>query len=475
MTKAVLTTSEEQPQAEVPRAEHDSRVARLDRSGSAVGKADTRHVSPERQEPSSNPKSAVGNVMLGLFKLALPLAVIASAVYGAGYLRDARPPPPPRQAAEIRVPVQTVLAEPRTVQPELRIFGETVAGRQVEMRSLVGGRVIETGDALREGAVANKGDTLLVIDPFDYRSQIRETEAQLDEARARLDEYEAALAVEQSDLEFAREQLKLATDDLARAEELARRGNLAQRSVDERRLVVSQRQQAVRQDENSVKLQAARVAQQKAAIARLENTLERNEKRLAETQLVAPFEAYVTDVGAQVGRMLNENDRVATLIDRNWIDVSFTLTDRQYGRLRDETGSLIGRDVEVLWDIGTSPRRYTATIERVAARVTSDTGGVDVFARVENPLAGVPLRPGAFVRVILKDAEYADVLKLPAASVYDGRTIYVVVDNRLQERTVEVVGVDGADLLVRGDVERGARILATRMAAPGPGVAVEDL
>lgn len=472
MNKSMLSADGSSPRGDTSLADAELRVARIERSGTP---ADLRPVSSDRARAQQERAGWLRTFFLTLLKIALPLAVLAAAYASARYLQATRPAPPPRQATEVRIPVRTLVAEPRTVRPQLRVFGNAVVGRQVEMRSLVGGRVIETGQSLRDGALVDEGEMLLVIDPFDYQSQINETMAQIDEARARLAEFEVALAVEESNLKFAREQLKIAADDLARAEELARQGNLAQRSVDERKLIFSQRQQNVRRDENNVKLQQARIAQQNAAIARLENALASDRKRLADTRLVAPFAAYITDVGAQVGRMLNENDRVATLIDRNWIEVSFTLTDPQFGRLRATDGQLIGREVDVIWELGRAQQKYAATIERIAARVASDTGGVDVFARVRNPTEGVPLRPGAFVRVILDDVEYRDVITLPADSVYDARTVYVVEDGRLQERTVEVVGVDGADLLVRGGIEPGSRVVVTRMAAPGPGVAVEEL
>ena len=70
-----------------------------------------------------------------------------------------------------------------------------------------------------------------------------------------------------------------------------------------------------------------------AQAARLENSIERASRRLVETDLTAPFPAYVTDVTGTVGRMVGSNDKVATLIDREWIEARFNLTDDQFGRI----------------------------------------------------------------------------------------------------------------------------------------------
>ncbi|MEM9028288.1 MAG: HlyD family efflux transporter periplasmic adaptor subunit [Pseudomonadota bacterium] len=460
--------------AEGPKNDSAS-VTRLENASRVHGSPSDARTGDAEVARSRTPLQWIGFGLLTAFKVVLPVVVLAAAYAGAQYLRDTRPSPPAPNVVEARAPIRTVVAKVQTVRPKLRLYGVAVAGRQVEMRSLVAGRVVETGEGLKDGAVVPAGGLLLRIDPFDYRSDIKETEAQLAEARAKLSEFEAALSVEVSNLAFAREQLKLAIADLERAEALSKRGNLAERSLDDRRLIVSQRRQAVRRDENNVKVQQARIDQQKAQIARLENTLARNRQRLTETRLVSPFEAYVTDVGAQVGRMLVANDRVATLIDRNWIDVSFTLTDRQYGRLLSERTSLVGRTVDVRWEIGREPIRYTAAVERVAARVSSNSGGVDVFARIKDPTVGVPLRPGAFMRVSLDDTKFEDVIRVPASALYDGRLVYVVVDGRLVEQQVTPVGVDDAYVLLKGAIEPGARIMVTRLAAPGPGLAVKEL
>lgn len=408
-------------------------------------------------------------------QLLLPLLALAAAFAGAQYLRATKPVAPPRKVVETRIPVTTAVAALQEVRPTISAFGTTVAGRQVEMRSLVAGRVIETGTKLRDGAIVPKGGLLLTIDPFDYRAKIEETKAQIAEAEAKVTELEAALALEVTNLAFAKEQLRLGEADLKRASELSRRGTLADRSVDERRLVVSQRRQVVQRTQNNLDVQRARIRQQKALIARWKTSLARDERRLAETKLLAPFEAYVTDVGAQVGRMLNANDRVATLIDRNWIDVTFTLSDRQYGRLLQDGGGVVGRSVTVVWDIGAKPVSYTATIDRISARVSSNTGGVEVFARIKNPASGVPIRAGAFVKIEIADILYTKVIKLPSTAVYDGSKVYVAKDGRLSERKVDVIGVDGTKLLVRGDIKAGERIVVTRLSAPGPGVAVQDV
>jgi len=424
--------------------------------------------------PPAPRRSLAARLTRGFFQLLLPLLVVAGGLGTYEYLKATRPEVPKRTAKPTIYPVRTVPVTFHSVQPDLTLYGSTVAGREVEIRALVAGQVIATTAALRDGGELGRGETILTIDPFEYRQALDEADAQIAEQKAKVREQEASLAVERSTLGFVREQADIAAADLERAEPLQQRGALAERSVDERRQVLSQRRQAVSTLEKNVAVWQARIAQSKAAIARLEANRRRAAQKLAETELKAPFDAYVTHVGAQVGRMVSVNDRVATLIDRHWIEVAFTVTDNQFGRLARGPEGLVGRKIEVRWNVGSEPFTYDAVIDRVGASVSAEAGGVQVFARIEKPAEGIGLRPGAFVEVRVPDNRFEEVARLPATAIFDVDTVYAVSGGKLAPRKVNVLATAGGDVLVRGDIREGDRIMTTRLSLPGAGVPVRE-
>ncbi|MEW5962188.1 MAG: efflux RND transporter periplasmic adaptor subunit [Pseudomonadota bacterium] len=440
--------------------------------------ADAAGTTPAMPLPTAGAERArprhLGRIVRGTAKLLLPLIALAVGFAGFQYLKATKPETPKRPKQERTYNVTTFKAQPGDVRPRLTLYGTTVAGRQVEIRARVAGPVIETSPALVEGGLIAKGETLLAIDPFDYRNALAESKAQLAETRARITELEASIASETVSLGHARAQLKLAIEDLERAEPLAKRGAVTERTVDERQQVVLQRRQAADQLANSIAVWEARVAQSRAGAERLEAAIARAERRVEETRLEAPFNAYVAEVTTQVGRMIGANDKVATLIDRDWIEVRFALTDAQYGRMVAGEGALVGRKVDVEWTLGGNSFAYTARIERIGARVTSEAGGVEVLARIDNPAQPIQLRPGAFVTATLDDVLYRGVVRLPGSSLYDRDTVYVVENGRLAARKVRLVGAAGSEILVEGDLKPGEVVLETRIATPGTGVAVKE-
>lgn len=411
-----------------------------------------------------------------LMKFLVPIAIVVAASIGYIALKASKPEPRKPKIIEKAWPVDAKAASIETVTPTLKLFGKTVANRSVELRALVAGKITSVGAGLKEGAIVKKGEMLVEVDKFDYQGALIEAKANLHEAEARKVELEAAIEQEKRNLDYAKEQLVLAERDFKRVDALSKKGTVTKKLADDRKVIVSQRAQSVAVSGTNIKLQQARLTQQIAVIERLEWKQSQAERRLEETTLNAPFEAYVSAVNAELGKTVSANDQIARLIDINAIDVRFTLTDAQYGRIianQAETGdSLIGRDVSLEWKVGETPITYNAAVTRIGAEIASETGGVEIYARVKDPQKPTPLRTGAFVEVSLKDRRYERVYTLPQTALYQGDTIYIIKNNRLEPVKVTIVNTTGTDMLVTGPIPEGTKILTTKLTLAGKGVKV---
>lgn len=422
------------------------------------------------------PQGQGSALLLGriLLQAALAGAILFGAYQGMNYLILSKDEVPTRAARETVYTVETMPVEIRDHTPVLRLYGEVVAARTVDLRVLVAGEIIRVNPDLKAGGTVDAGAELMAIDPFSYEGAITEARANLAEARARLAESRGGVAAETANVERAREQLAFAERDLERASQLLSSGAVTERTLDERRLLVSQREQALEQRRNALLVEEARVDQQEAAIDRLQWRLAEAEKNLADTVLKAPFDAVVSAETAAAGRLVNVNDVVATLYDRDALEVRLTLSDNQYGRILSDGGKVIGRPVEVLWYIGGEPVRYTGEIVRLGAEVALARGGVDVYARVAVAPEQIALRPGAFVEIRLADRTYPSTARIPEGALYGTDHVYVVVEGRTVRRAVRPLAFDGTDLIVEGELADGDTLVATRLDEAGEGVKVSD-
>ncbi len=418
---------------------------------------------------TTSPKKAI---LRNILRVLLPLVILVVAGRTYVFLKESKPIVPQQAKTEKVWAVQAVDVKISDYQPIMKLYGEAVSGRKVEIRSLVAGEIIKTGENLRNGSIVNKGDILLQIDPFKYRGALTDAESRLAEANARLEEITATIKQETSTLEYLQEQLTLAETDLQRAIQLSKKGTVSKKLEDDRRVVVSQRKQSTEQRKNALEVQKSKKTQQEAIIKRLEWGVKEAKRNLKDTTLLSPFAAYVSQVNAEVGRYVSANDRIATLLDKNRIDARFTLSDSQYGRIISSSEPLIGRKVTVNWKVSEPPLSYQAIIERVNSEISSDSGGIEVFANISNPLKGSAVRAGTFLEILVPDKTYNQVATLPETSLFEGKYVYAIINDRLTKREVKVIGASENNIIVKGNIKAGEKILTTRISTVGEGIKV---
>ena len=401
----------------------------------------------------------------------LTLVVLVVAGGGAFALINSKPEPERKAAPERAWVVDTQTVQFTDLRPDLKLFGEVVAGRKVELRPLVAGRIVEVGDHFRDGGVVQRDDLLVAIDPFEYRAAVAETRAQLDEALARLREITAEYEGVKALLTHDRTQAKIRGRDVARREKLRGSGASSDKSLDDARLALSEAEQGLSDRERSIATWNAKVAQQRATIARMEVALRRANRDLEETHSPAPFDGFVLDVEAEVGKRLGTGDRVATVIDSSRLEVLFHIGNAQFSAL-NAGGSFRGRSAKVYWRGGDPDKPLDAILVREGSNIEAVSGGISLYASLQGIDDGTSLRPGAFVRVEMPGPVYTNVVRLPEAALHDDDTVYVVVEDRLQARKVRLVARLGSDVVLSGGLADGDSVLVTRFPEVGPEVLV---
>ena len=317
--------------------------------------------------------------------------------------------------------------------PEFTSFGEVMAARNIFLRALVAGEVISVSDALHEGAFIKKGAELLSIDQFEYENALGEAKAQLVSSQA---------------------SLKMSRQDYERAQKLFEKGTVALRYLDERKTDLTVK---------------------KAAVDRLKIVVRRAQRNLDNTKVVAPFDAYVSNVTVDEGRLVNPNDHIARLSDASSYEIRFNLSDSEYGSLLSTQSDIVGQPVYALWKIGNKELPFEGKVKYVGATIDTSIRGVDVIADVTS-VGTAPIRGGAFVEVVMQGNTFDNVASLPEDALFEnnenGEIVYVITNNRLEARPVKSVMRAGGRVLITDGITQGEKVLTTRFEEIAEGVLV---
>jgi len=417
-------------------------------------------------------RSVVVSLVRGVFQFVLMAAILFGGYAGMDWLTSLKQETPSRPPFKTVYTVNSVVAEKGTFQPKLTVYGEAQPAQSVELRSLVAGQIVAVNPSLKVGARIEKGAELFKIDPFAFERELAGADSNIAETTARIAENRSRINIERSDIRNLKDQLDLAQKDLERISALRERGTATARDVESRSLIVSQRMQALERAELNLVAEKSRLNQQEAILERFKWAKRQAERNISDTILRAPLNGIISEKNVAEGRLINANDMAVALYEADKLEVRFTLTDQRFGRIQSDRIGVVGRKVDVIWNIGGEEFRYPATIDRIGAQITSDRGGVEVIAVIDADVDKTALRPGAFVEIIVPDKAFEGHFRFPETALYEGDTVYVVVDGKLASRKVSLHAYDGDHVILAGEISDGDVIMTTRIAEVSNGLAV---
>lgn len=413
--------------------------------------------------------------LVGIFLLSVTLALMAWAgnmVRGAVTERMAQEPRSFPQRERVFA-VNVVTLEPQTIAPIMTVFGELQSQRSLDLRSPVGGTVLEADVNLTEGALVKAGQVIAQIDPFEAQSALDRVRADLQDAQAELRDAERGLALNEDELVAAQSQATLRAAALTRARDLQTRGVGTAAAVETAELAASASDAAVLSRRQSVAQAEARLDQATTRLARAEITLSEAERTLANTRVTADFDGALSDVGVIPGGRITANERIAQLIDPDALEVSFRVSTSQYARLLDGAGDLLNAPISVGLDVSGVDLIATGQITRESAAVGEGQTGRLLFARLEGSGG---FRPGDFVTVRIEEPVLNRVAQVPATAVAaDGTVLVVGEEDRLSSEQVELLRRQGDDVIITVRGLAGETIVAERSPLLGAGIKVDPI
>jgi membrane fusion protein (multidrug efflux system) len=332
--------------------------------------------------------------------------------------------------------VAVVIAEKQTLPVTWEYTGQTAGSREVEVRARVTGILLSRN--FKEGDRVTKGQSLFRIDPKPF---------------------EAALARAVADVAAAQARFEQARRNAERLKPLYAEKAVSQKEYDD-----------------AASAESIGDADVKAARARL------TEARLniEYTKVEAPVSGITTRALPSEGTLISGPSVLLTSVvqtDPMWIN--FGIADGDQARLHKDAQAgrlLLPRnfEVELRFADGTA-YPHTGRLDFADVRVSTQTGTREARAEVANPDGA--LRPGQFVRVLLKGATLPNAVTVPQRAVLEGpqgKFVYIVDDKgTAQPRPVEAGQWSGDRWVITSGLSGGERVIVDGVMKIGPGAPVK--
>lgn len=373
-----------------------------------------------------------------------PLGVLAVAVLGAAALIATSPTPDILPTPELLTAVRVIDARPETVALRVRSQGTVAPRTESALIPEVSGQVVWISQALVSGGFFEGGDPLLRIAPLDYEAGV---------ASAR-----ASLARAQGEFEHA-------AQNRERYERLSKRDISSTSQLDDAR--------------RSHRVAEAVLEEARVALAQAERDLERTEIR-------APFAGRVREERVDLGQFVSRGASIGTIYATDFVEMRLPIPDGELAYLdlplwRGQDVLQDGPRVVIRARFAGAEHEWLGRIVRTEGEIDPKSRMVHVVARVEDPYARTekgrpPLAVGLFIQAEITGPEVSGVTVVPRVALRDDEQLMVVTaDSRLYLREVDVLRIDGEEVLLRTVLATGERVCITPLQAVVNGMHVHVL
>ncbi|HWA37132.1 MAG TPA: efflux RND transporter periplasmic adaptor subunit [Burkholderiales bacterium] len=331
------------------------------------------------------------------------------------------------------------VVEPKAIPVTFEYAGQTAGSRVVEVRARVSGILVKRN--FTEGEPVKQGQSLYTIDPAPFEAAVARAEADVAAAQARYEQ--------------------------------------AQRNAARLKPLIAEKAVSQKEADDAMSGEAVTGADLKAARARL------TEARLAlgYTRVEAPAAGLASRSERSEGSLVSGPDvLLTTVIQVNPIWVNFGIPDNEQARIQKEVEA--GRlalpkngNVEVALRLADgSMYAKTGKLNFSDVRISPQTGTREARAELPNPDGA--LRPGQFVRVVLRGASVPNAVAVPQRAVLEspqgGKFVYVVDEKgTAQPRPVEAGDWSGDSWIVSKGLNAGDKVIVDGVMKIGPGAPVK--
>lgn len=365
-------------------------------------------------------------------RLLLPITIGLLTLLSAAGCEQKRP----QAGADGPIEVTALTVEEKDVPVSVEFVGNTESSRQVEIRARVNGFLDRR--VYVEGAFLKAGTLMFLMDAKPFAAQLAAARAELAEQQARL--------------ETARANLK-------RVKPLAAQNAVSQKDLDDA------------------------TGQEKAAAAAVEAAkanVEQASLNLSYTKIHTPVTGLSSFARVQDGAYVNQANSLLTYVaqlDPIWVNFSISENQRlqhstliKEGKLRPPPDENYAVDV-ILANGTVYP--HVGRITFADASYSRETGTFLLRATLANPDG--TLRPGQFVRVLIKGAVRPNAILVPQSAVLQGAQghfVWIVdKDNKAQIRNVEVGPWHGDQWFINSGLTAGDVVIidgSVRLAKGAP-------
>jgi len=351
---------------------------------------------------------------------------------------DRRTPP---SGPQMQVEVMTLQKTP--YQLNLQSYGTVQPRTQSMLIAQVGGEITSINASLRDGGFFEKGEELLRIDSRDYQADVKIAEATLMDTKQSLAEQKARA--------------------VQALEDWNRLGNKG--------------------DAPDLVLRKPQLLAAEARVISAESSLDKSKLELERTRILAPYSGRVMSRSVDLGQVVNNNSPLAEVYATDYVEIRLPLRNRDLSYIdlpedyRYENENKVEGPLVTIYSSLAESSSWQGRVVRTESAIDDNARQLHVVAQIDDPFGiqargKTPLKIGQYVTAELSGRYLEDALVIPNRAIYQGSYVYVVINNLLQRRDINIAWQNQHDAIIDKGIEEGEQLVLTSLGQVTSGVPV---
>ncbi len=366
-------------------------------------------------------------------QIIIAISIIAVGILASTILSKFKKPPV-KIKEQLPAPlVKVTTLKSQDVQMIVHGNGTVEAKLEVEIVPQVSGKVTFVHLQFRPGGFVRAGETIFQIDPRDYALAVQQAEAGVAEAQVRLEleEAEGEVALQEW------EQLNPGTEPIS-----------------------------------GLVLRKPQIAQARAKLNSAKATLAVARLNLERTKVVLPVNVRIVEKTIDLGQYITSGRTIGRAYGMDAVEINVPLEDHELAWFDVPGGfngdnSKKGSKVIIKTKFAGSEHRWQGHVVRTTGEVDRKSRFVNIVVEVPEPFdaagAKPQLLPGMFVEVLIMGRQLEDVFAVPRYALHNGDQAWVVSNQTLHIKKLEIIRLDENFAYVSDGIEDGIEIILSSL------------
>jgi RND family efflux transporter MFP subunit len=387
-------------------------------------------------------------------KILLPIAIVVVTI--ALMMVIFKNPPTskraqPSKAAQMTVATRTLSRQ--NYQVIVQSFGTVQPQTQSVLFAQVSGQINKVSKQFRAGGFFEQGDILIQLDDRDHSAEVKIAQASLMSAKQSLQEEKARVKQAEADWK--------------------RLGN--------------------GQAPNALVLRQPQYEAAKAQVLSAQALLDKAKLSLERTKIIAPYAGRVLKKNVDIGQVISSNTQLADIFSVDSVEIRLPIKNKDLPLMKlpeeysnaDEQSAGENSEASMISNVVLSSdlmgeQVWQGKVVRTESAIDEMSQQLYVVAQIIRPYdsdynQGAQIKMGQYVTAHITGREVANALVIPSSAIYQGSYVYIVENNLLMRKEIQLGWQNGTESIVTLGLKAGDELVLTSLGqvSSGTPVAIE--